>query len=219
LAYELRQNDELLLDFGFLMSYGYLGILLLVLAINLIPFASPSNLVLAGAVAYFTTINPIAVALIVAIAATLAKLVHYSIAALFGKRMNHSKGKLSKYSQMIGKWGVLGAFIAAATPIPDDPIVIPLGLMRYDFWKFAISYFLGKMTITLLGAYGARAAAINFETLFGNSTAIIASAIVSAVIVSILFKMDPSQIRMYMSKLRGKRNYGQDNPVQETSKA
>ena len=66
------------------MSFGYVGILILVTAINLLPFASPSNLVLAGVIVYFTAMNPFAVALVVAAGATLAKLVHFRVAFAVG---------------------------------------------------------------------------------------------------------------------------------------
>lgn len=194
----------------FLTSYGYLGILLLVIAINLLPFASPSNLVLAGAIVYFTAMNPAAIAFLVAIGATSAKLIHFYIAAILGKRINYSNDKMGKYSKMLGQWGALGAFIAAATPIPDDPVVIPLGLMRYDSLKFAVSYFLGKLTITLLGAYGAKVAAVRLEMLFGNSVSIVGSVILSILAITILLKMDPSQIRKYVSRLSGRLNKRRD---------
>jgi membrane protein DedA with SNARE-associated domain len=185
-----------------LASYGYLGILLLILAINLLPFASPSNLVLAGAVVYFTSMNPVAIAFIVAVGATLGKLVHFYIAAALGKRVNHSDGKLSNYSRILGEWGALGAFIAAVTPIPDDPVVIPLGLMRYNSLRFTACYFLGKLTITLLGAYGAKVAAVRLDTLFGTSNSIVASLILSVLAITVLLKTDPSKVREYMSRLR-----------------
>ncbi len=200
------ESDERDLIIEPLLSYGFLGVLLLIVAINLLPFASPSNLILAGAIVYFTAMNPLAVAFIVAVGATVAKLVHYFIAAALGKRVNYSNGKLGKYSKILGQWGALGAFIAAATPIPDDPVIIPLGMIRYDSVKFAASYFLGKLLITLVGAYGMKVAATRLETYFGNSASIIGSLILSVLAVTILLKTDPSKIQGYLSKLRGKPN-------------
>jgi len=201
-----------------LASYGYLGVLLLVLAINLLPFASPSNLFLAGAIAYFTGIGPATVAFLVSTGATSAKLVHYYFAAIIGKRVNSSRGKLAKYGETIGRWGALGAFIAAATPLPDDPVVIPLGLVRYNTLRFVISYFLGKLMITLLGAYIVKATAITLETIFGNSASIAGSIIVSILAITILLKIDPVKMREYVSKLRGKQNKQQAKCLENVSK-
>jgi membrane protein DedA with SNARE-associated domain len=182
-----------------LMSLGYIGILALVIAINLLPFASPSNLVLAGVIVYFTGMNPLAVALLVAAGATVAKLVHFRVAAAVGSRVDESK--FGKYGKLLRNWGALGAFVAAATPIPDDPIVIPLGLMKYNIVKFGVSYFLGKLTITLIGAYTARSASLALANLLGDNTAIIGSIVLSILVVTVLMKTDPSNLRSYVSKL------------------
>lgn len=183
-----------------LMSFGYVGILILVTAINLLPFASPSNLVLAGVIVYFTAMNPFAVALVVAAGATVAKLVHFRVAFVVGSRVKDSK--FGKYSRLLRDWGALGAFVAAATPIPDDPIVIPLGLMRYSTVKFGAAYFFGKVTITLIGAYTARSATLALESLLGDNTTIIGSIILSILAVTIILKTDPSNLQACMSKFR-----------------
>jgi uncharacterized membrane protein YdjX (TVP38/TMEM64 family) len=44
-------------------------------------------------------------------------------------------------------------FVVAATPIPDEPVVIPLGLMKYNPAKFFVFFFLGKLSIIIVGAY------------------------------------------------------------------
>ena len=185
---------------GSLIALGYVGIFILVFAINLIPFASPSNLVLAGALVYFTNMHPAIVALTVAVSATLAKLSHFYLATYFGKRVNHKTPRLGRYSEILGRWGALGAFIAAASPIPDDPVVIPLGLMRFDALKFVTAYFIGKALITLLGAYGVRVVEVEIETLLGNEASIIGSAILSILAITVLLKMDPSRVREYLSR-------------------
>ena len=182
------------------MSIGYVGILILATAINLLPFASPSNLVLAGVIAYFTAMSPFAVALLVAAGATAAKLVHFRVASAVGSRVDDSK--LGKYGRLLRDWGALGVFVAAATPIPDDPIVIPLGLMRYSTVKFAAAYFLGKVIITLIGAYTAKSATLALESLLGGSTMIVGSIILSILAVTIVLKTDPSNLQAYISKFR-----------------
>jgi len=182
------------------MFFGYAGILILATAINLLPFASPSNLVLAGVIVYFTALNPFAVALLVAAGATAAKLVHFRVASAVGSRVDDSK--FGKYSRLLRDWGALGAFVAAATPIPDDPIVIPIGLMRYSTVKFGAAYFLGKVSITLIGAYTADNAVLALKSLLGDNTTITGSIILSILAVTIILKTDPSNLQAYISKLR-----------------
>jgi len=194
------------LTIEFVTSYGYLGILLLVVAINLIPFASPSNLVLAGAIVYFTSMNPAIIAALVAVGATLGKLVHFCLASLLGKHISPT-GRLGKYGRVVGRWGTLGAFVAAATPIPDDPVVIPLGLMRFDTAKFLVAYFFGKLAITFVGAYGVKVVEVELETLLGNQASIAGSVILSILAVTILIKADPSKIKRGISRLRARLHF------------
>jgi membrane protein YqaA with SNARE-associated domain len=47
--------------------------------------------------------------------------------------------------KFINRFGWVAVLIASATPIPDAPINIHLGLARYDFWKFIIAAFVGKL--------------------------------------------------------------------------
>ena len=70
-----------------LMTYGYLGVFAVSIALNLLPFTSPSNLIIAGAVAFlFPAMNPILIGLTVAIAASLSKTAHYYVASYVGTR-------------------------------------------------------------------------------------------------------------------------------------
>lgn len=45
----------------------------------------------------------------------------------------------------ISKFGWVAVIVASATPIPDAPINIHLGLARYNFWKFIVAAFVGKL--------------------------------------------------------------------------
>jgi membrane protein YqaA with SNARE-associated domain len=134
--------------------YGYVGVFLVALAFNLIPFTSPSNLVLAGVIInLFSGMNVVALSFSLAIGASIAKVTHYYV-GFFSRRIVNSKsaGRLDRYGRSLGEWGALGAFIAAATSIPDDPVVIPLGLMKYSATKFFLGYFVGKLLICMIGA-------------------------------------------------------------------
>jgi membrane protein DedA with SNARE-associated domain len=50
--------------------------------------------------------------------------------------------------RLVSRYGWPGAFLASATPIPDDIVYIPLGLARYSPWKFALATFAGKIAMT-----------------------------------------------------------------------
>jgi len=174
-----------------LTTYGYLGLFLVSLAVNLIPFTSPSNLVVAGAVAFlFPIMDPLSVGLIVAVAATIAKTAHYYVAAYVGTKTTSSTKKLESYGRSLGRWGALAVFVAAASPIPDDPVVIPLGLTRYSPARFFSAYLLGKGVVSVAGAYLGRQSALTFEAIFPSNEYVLVSAVLSVLLASVLIKAD-----------------------------
>jgi len=184
-----------------LASYGYVGVFLVSLAVNLLPFTSPSNMVLAGAAAFLLpAMNPLLVGLSVALAASVAKTGHYYVASYLGSKARNKTEKLESYGRRLGRWGALAAFVAAATPIPDDPIVIPLGLTRYSPIKFFVAYFLGKSLISAAGAYLGQRAALTFENLLSANEHILFSAVLSTVLVVVLVKVDLSAIAIKLGR-------------------
>ncbi|MFW9967150.1 MAG: VTT domain-containing protein [Candidatus Thorarchaeota archaeon] len=178
-----------------LILQGYLGLFIVCLVINLIPFISPSNMVLA-AVAYLfmfpgehTLIVAITIAaqigIVVALAATVSKIILYY--AMRGSRVVLSEGMLAKVDAeraRVKKWGAIALFLSAASPVPDDPIVIYCGLTEYSVPKFSASYYLGKMAVTIPGALIASAV----SSLFGSIPSVIGSIALTAIILGIIFK-------------------------------
>ncbi len=175
-------------------AYGHLGVILISLLVNLIPFASPSNAVLAGAFAALLPDHPKwSIGLWVALGATLAKTAHFYLSGLGGALLE-SKGLGRRKGRELNKWGALLAFLAAATPIPDDPIVIPLGAAGYSARKFLASYFFGKALICIAGAYVGGYAILGISDLLGDARLAIASLLASILILSALLKLDISKL-------------------------
>jgi uncharacterized membrane protein YdjX (TVP38/TMEM64 family) len=58
-----------------------------------------------------------------------------------------TKHRMLPLQKLVSRYGWPGAFIAAATPIPDDLVYIPLGLAKYSPWKFATATFAGKFVM------------------------------------------------------------------------
>jgi len=74
--------------------------------------------------------------------------------------------------------------------------------MRYSTVKLGAAHFLGKATITLIGAYTAKSATLALESLFGDNATIIGSIILSILAVTIILRTDPSNLQAYISKFR-----------------
>lgn len=171
------------------------GVLLISFCINMIPFASPSNLLIASSAALLVDSDPLGIGLVVALGATSAKLVHYTISFFVGKHLGEKRRKrLETAAAKTRRWAVLAIFVAAATPVPDDPVVIPLGLMKYSPAKFGVFYFAGKLLVTFIGAF---LGGFGEEALSGYvSQAVLAiiSIVLTVAVTIVLLKIDLSQI-------------------------
>ncbi|MFX1604947.1 MAG: VTT domain-containing protein [Promethearchaeota archaeon] len=179
-----------------MISQGYVGLFIVCFAINMIPFLSPSNMVLAGAaVLTFSILGPVGITealligIVVAITATLAKLIHFYIVR--GSRVILSEERLKSLDsekQRVEKWGALALFIAAASPVPDDPLIVYVGLTKYNTIKFILSYFTGKVAVTIAGAIIALFGLTLGGGFFESMPVVVASIALTAIITGILFK-------------------------------
>jgi len=129
--------------------------------------------------------NPLLVGLIVAISATTAKLIHFFVVR--GSRVVLSEERLQSLDaekQRVEKWGALALFIAAASPVPDDPLIVYVGLTKYNTLKFTVSYFIGKVVVTIAGALIGYGVGGYFESM----PIVVASIALTALITGFLFK-------------------------------
>jgi uncharacterized membrane protein YdjX (TVP38/TMEM64 family) len=162
---------------------------------NLIPFAGPSNLFIASTAAIGIGATDagtlILIGLSIAIAAALAKGIHYGVTFFVSKHLSQKRQeRLDAEAEKVKRWAFLLLFLAAASPIPDEPVVIPLGLMKYSITKFFTAYFLGKLTITVAGAFLGNIAAGFFSEWLSPTAMVIISIVLTVAITIILLKVD-----------------------------
>ena len=172
-----------------------LSVLLVSFGINMIPFASPSNLLVASSAALLVNSDPLSIGVLVALGATSAKLIHYAISFFVGKHVGEKRRKrLETARAKTRRWAALAVFIAAVTPVPDDPVIIPLGLMKYSPARFAVFYFAGKLLVTGIGAF---LGGFGEQLLTGYVNQVvlaIISIVLTIAITVVLLKIDLSQI-------------------------
>jgi len=51
------------------------------------------------------------------------------------------------FQKLVKRYGAGAAFFAAATPIPDDLVYVPLGLAKYNPRKFFVATLTGKLVL------------------------------------------------------------------------
>ena len=87
-------------------------------------------------------------AIIAAVTSTLAKQIIF-YASYGGRKIisDKTKKRMLPFQRLVKRYGAGAAFFAAATPIPDDLVYVPLGLAKYNPRKFFIATLTGKLVL------------------------------------------------------------------------
>ena len=134
--------------FPFTPEVGYLGLTIVSFFGSLIPFVPVPSFLLLATMAVGTQFDIHILALIAAFTATAAKQIIFYIS--YGGRKiisEKTKKRMEPFQKLVKRYGGTAAFVAAATPIPDDIVYIPLGLAKYDPRKFFVATLLGKLVL------------------------------------------------------------------------
>jgi membrane protein YqaA with SNARE-associated domain len=151
----LEQLAEWLQNFS--IQYGYLGIFLVsLLGSASIFFPIPYTVVL-FTVGSLEKFNPTLIAFASGLGSAVGEFSGYLL-GLGGRKVISEKGKrnVEFLLKIFGRYGALAIFMFALTPLPDDLLFIPLGVMRYGFIRAFIPAFLGKLCMSLIIVYSAR---------------------------------------------------------------
>ena len=132
----------------FSSEVGYLGLALVSFFGSLIPFVPIPSFILLITMSVGDQFNLHILALIAAITATVAKQIIFAI-SYGGRRIisEKTKQRMKPFQKLVKKYGAGAAFFAAATPIPDDLVYIPLGLAKYNPKRFFVATLLGKLVL------------------------------------------------------------------------
>jgi len=172
-----------------------IGVLIGSFLINLVPFAGPSNLFIASTAALTVQSDPFSLGFLVALGATLAKSVHYVVTFFIGKHLGEKrKERIDTETLKIKRWAFFLLFAAAASPIPDEPVVVPLGLMKYSPAKFFAAFFSGKIIITIIGASLGSWTGEVFSPFISQEVLAVISITLTIVLTILLLKVDTAKI-------------------------
>lgn len=190
---------------------GYPGIFMVSVIGNLIPFIPIPYL----AAVYFYSMrmpdaNPILVGLVSGVGGAIGKMASYLTGR--GARAFLSKETAERYERigkLLSNYGALAAFLISATPSPDDVIVMPLGLMKYDALKVFAGLVAGKVVISTATALAGCAVAhvSRYELLLEAVLSVVLFALVIVLLVyldweKILVDLATKGVRGFVAELR-----------------
>jgi membrane protein YqaA with SNARE-associated domain len=167
-----------------LTNLGYFGIFLISLLGSLsIFFPIPYTVVI------FTlgqTLEPILIAVAAGVGSAVGEFSGYLLG--WGGRKVISeryRRKMEFLVKVFDRFGPIAIFLFALTPLPDDLLFIPLGVMRYTIVKAFIPALIGKFLMSLIVAYSGRYTIQIVRDVFGVESDLV-SALIGTVIAVIL---------------------------------
>ena len=137
--------------FPFASEDGYLILALVNFFGSLIPFVPLPGFLLLATMSVGNEYDLHVLALLSAITATVAKQMIFFV-SFSGRRIMNEKTRkrMRPFERLVKKYGAAAAFVAAATPIPDDIIFVPLGLAKYNPKRFFIATLTGKIVLSYI---------------------------------------------------------------------
>ncbi len=134
--------------FPFTPEVGYLGLAIVSFFGSLIPFVPIPSFVLVATMAAGEQFDIHVLVLIAALTSTAAKQIIFYVS--YGGRKiisEKTKKRMLPFQKLVKRYGGSAAFVAAATPIPDDLVYIPLGLAKYNPKRFFVATLSGKIVL------------------------------------------------------------------------
>jgi len=182
----------------FASQYGYLGIFSISLIGSMslfIPIPYPIAIFALGANLGF---DPLWIAVAAGLGSAIGEFSGYLIGVGGRKAIGQKyKTKMDFLMKLFKKFGPVAIFLFALTPLPDDLLFIPLGVMGYSVLRAFIPALIGKFFSNLIIAYSGRWSSEFISTLFGlegEGSSLLVGTIIGILlmilVIIIMFKVD-----------------------------
>ena len=185
---------------------GYLGLVLVSFFGSLIPFVPFPAFILLATMSTTDEFDLNIIAIASAVASAAAKQIIFYLS--YGGRKiitEQTRKRIKPFERLVKRYGAGAAFVAAATPIPDDLIYVPLGLAKYNPLRFFISTVAGKIVLSYAIVFISRGFGSSYinpllDKVSDVSTIYIGTAIFVAMITGVVILM----LRLNWERVLGK---------------
>ena len=193
------------------LNYGYFGIFLISLIGALsIFFPIPYTVVIFTLGGLF---DPFLIAIAAGLGSAVGEFSGYML-GFYGRRVVSAerRRKMEFMVKVFDRFGPFTIFLFALTPLPDDLLFIPLGMMRYNLLRAFIPALIGKMCMNFIVAYGGSVANQLIKKIFGEGSDWIAvlvggllGIILFIIVMVVMFKIDWEKVFMKYVKEKEKK--------------
>ncbi len=193
---QLQDIMVLLYNLGF--QYGYIGIFIINLVGSMSIFFPVPDTLAVYALAGLKTVdgwafNAVLIAVAAGIGDALGELSGYAAGIKSRKTLKKYDAKMVFIKNVMDRFGLIVVLVFALTPLCDDWLFIPLGVIGYRVIKVMIPAIVGKLLMNLIVAYGGRLSIEFISDIFGNggdwASSLLITAIGAAVFI-IMLKVD-----------------------------
>lgn len=177
-------------------NYGYFGIFLISLIGALsIFFPLPYTVVIFTLGGLF---DPFLIAIAAGLGSAVGEFSGYLL-GFYGRKVISAerRRKMEFMVKVFDKFGPVTIFLFALTPLPDDLLFIPLGMMHYSLLRAFFPALIGKMSMNFIVAYSGRHAIYIIKDIFGEGSDWIAIMLggllgigLLIVVMVVMFKID-----------------------------
>ena len=176
------------------IRYGPLGVFVISLVGNAIPYATVPYLAVIAAMASqmkLSLVDVIVWSVVGGLGAAIGKVIVYLTGTATSEILPEKvKENMHLFARMAKRGIFIAIFLFAALPLPDDVLYMPLGVARYPLTKFFVAVWAGKVIITFLSivfgnAYGEISSQYNLGSAESVAILIISTIIISVVIARI----------------------------------
>ena len=172
-------------------AYGYAGAFVISIFGNFtVFFPVPYVLTI---YAFGVTLNPVLLGLVCGAGSTVGEFSAYLIGRGGRRVIDERYGeRLETAKLLVQRYGMAIIFLFAVLPLPDDLILIPLGMLRYSLKKAMTAMFVGKTIMCTAVAYAGKYSYGFIKDVFASSGLLggVASTVLLALIVVALLKVD-----------------------------
>ncbi|RLI42016.1 hypothetical protein DRO69_10900 [Candidatus Bathyarchaeota archaeon] len=177
--------------YSFALQYGYFGVFLISLVGSLsiiIPVPYTLLIYVMGGL-----LDPILVAIASGFGSAVGEFSGYAL-GYYGRAVisKERQRKMDFMVKVFDRYGFFAIFFFALTPLPDDLLFIPLGIMRYRFVKAFVPSLLGKLLMSFILAYSGQLSIGFIRDLLseGGWIGAIITVIVLIAIIVVILKID-----------------------------
>jgi len=177
-------------------NYGYLGVFIISLigALSIV-FPIPYTVVIYMLGSF---LDPFLIAISGGFGSAVGELIGYFL-GYFGRIIISEKKrrKMDYMLKIFDRYGPIAVFLFSLTPLPDDLLIIPLGIMRYNPIKFFIVCISGKTLMCLIVALGGRFSLSIIKSIFsgeGDWITTLLTFLLLTVILVLMLKIDWERI-------------------------